>query len=215
MDVVYIADRVGPLLEFGWFSNRKSLNPLSLLTLCFCSSVRTSLRTLAHGMSSGHHMGLQLSFPQPGFPRPVEYLSISGMKARSWACGGTGDTRRADIRGGAIINCSGELHSPPNTHTDRRALEQAGSRRCVLIGRWDGHRPQIETGLLKGRRMRLCLLTEGSIAAAPAWRVRDTLGTGGFGGASLTRGLKHTLAAGIKAKSDAGRPLQSYHQTQT
>lgn len=55
------------------------------LTLCFCSSVRTSLRTLAHGMSSGHHTGLQLSFPQPGFPRPVEYFSISGMNARSWA----------------------------------------------------------------------------------------------------------------------------------
>ncbi len=58
-------------------------------TLCFCSSVRTSLRTLAQGMSSGHQMGLQLSFPQPGFPRPVEYFSISGMNARSWACKAT------------------------------------------------------------------------------------------------------------------------------
>lgn len=55
------------------------------LTLCFCSSVRTSLRTFAHGMSSGHQMGLQLSLPQPGFPRPVEYLSISGINARSCA----------------------------------------------------------------------------------------------------------------------------------
>lgn len=55
------------------------------LTLCFCSSVRTSLRTFAHGISSGHQMGLQLSLPQPGFPRPVEYLSISGINARSWA----------------------------------------------------------------------------------------------------------------------------------
>lgn len=54
-------------------------------TRCFCSSVRTSLRTLAHGMSSGHQMGLQLSLPQPGFPRPVEYFSISGMKALSCA----------------------------------------------------------------------------------------------------------------------------------
>ena len=55
------------------------------LTLCFCSSVRTSLRTFAHGISSGHQMGLQLSLPQPGFPRPVEYFSISGINARSWA----------------------------------------------------------------------------------------------------------------------------------
>lgn len=55
------------------------------LTLCFCSSVRTSLRTFAHGISSGHQMGLQLSLPQPGLPRPVEYLSISGINARSWA----------------------------------------------------------------------------------------------------------------------------------
>ncbi|TNN65192.1 hypothetical protein EYF80_024599 [Liparis tanakae] len=47
--------------------------------------LRTSLRTLAQGMSSGHHSGLQLSLPQPGFPRPVEYFSISGMNARSWA----------------------------------------------------------------------------------------------------------------------------------
>lgn len=54
-------------------------------TLCFCSSVRTSLRTLAQGMSSGHHAGLQLSLPHPGFPLPVEYFSISGMNARSWA----------------------------------------------------------------------------------------------------------------------------------
>lgn len=56
-----------------------------LPTRCFCSSVRTSLRTLAHGMSSGHQMGLQLSLPQPGLPRPVEYFNISGMKARSCA----------------------------------------------------------------------------------------------------------------------------------
>lgn len=61
------------------------ITPLISLTLCFCSSVRTSLRTLAQGMSSGHHTGLQLSLPQPGFPRPVEYFSISGMNARSWA----------------------------------------------------------------------------------------------------------------------------------
>lgn len=55
------------------------------LTLCFCSSVRTSLRTLAQGMSSGHHTGLQLSLPQPGFPLPVEYFNISGINARSCA----------------------------------------------------------------------------------------------------------------------------------
>lgn len=33
--------------------------------------------------------------------------------------------------------------------------------------------------------MRLCLLLERSIAAAPAGRVKDTLGTGGLGGAGV------------------------------
>lgn len=56
------------------------------LTFCFSSSVRASMRTLAHGSSFGHHAGRVDSRPQPGFPRPVEYFSISGMNARSCAC---------------------------------------------------------------------------------------------------------------------------------
>ena len=55
-------------------------------TLCFSSSLLASMRTLAHGTPLGHHDGIVLSFPQPGFPLPVEYFSISGMNARSCAC---------------------------------------------------------------------------------------------------------------------------------
>lgn len=78
-------------------------------------------------------------------------------------------------------------------------------------GRWDGHRPQIETGFLKRRRMRLCLLTERSIAAAPAWRVKDTLGTGGVGRAVLPTHVQRRY----QTKHGAGQPLQSYHEMQT
>lgn len=55
------------------------------LTFCLSSSERASLRTLAQGRSLGHQRGRVDSLPHPGLPRPVEYLSISGMKARSWA----------------------------------------------------------------------------------------------------------------------------------
>lgn len=54
-------------------------------TFFFCSSVRTSLRTFAHGTSSGHQIGRHSGLPQPGLLRLVEYLSISGMKALSCA----------------------------------------------------------------------------------------------------------------------------------
>ncbi len=92
-----VADSITYVIIWDIFSTHTHIYYLSKLyvlwapntTLCFCSSVRTSLRTLAQGMSSGHQMGLQLSFPQPGFPRPVEYFSISGMNARSWACKAT------------------------------------------------------------------------------------------------------------------------------
>lgn len=72
-------------------------------------------------------------------------------------------------------------------------------------GRCDGHGPQIETGFLKRRRMPSCLLAEQSIAAAPAWRVKDTLGTSGFG----TWPETHTVCRN-QSGNDAGRPLQSY-----
>lgn len=55
------------------------------LTFCLSSSVRASERTLAHGKSFGHQTGRVDSFPQPGFPLPVEYFSIRGMNARSCA----------------------------------------------------------------------------------------------------------------------------------
>jgi len=58
----------------------------SVATFCLSSSMRTSLRTFAHGMSSGHQIGRHSSLPQPGLPRPVEYFSISGMNVRSCAC---------------------------------------------------------------------------------------------------------------------------------
>lgn len=70
-------------------------------------------------------------------------------------------------------------------------------------GRWDGHRPQIETGFLKRRRMRLCLLTARSIAAAPAWRVKDTLGTGGVGRAVLPTHARRRY----QSKHGAGQPF--------
>lgn len=55
-------------------------------TFCLSSSVRASMRTLAQGSSLGHHAGRVDSRPHPGLPRPVEYFSISGMKARNCAC---------------------------------------------------------------------------------------------------------------------------------
>lgn len=55
-------------------------------TFCFSSSVRASIRTLAHGSSFGHHGGRVDSLPHPGFPRPVEYFSINGINARNCAC---------------------------------------------------------------------------------------------------------------------------------
>lgn len=70
-----------------YWTNHTTKKHFPAHTRCFWSSVRTSLRTLAQGISSGHQTGLQLSLPQPGFPLPVEYFSISGIKARSWAWG--------------------------------------------------------------------------------------------------------------------------------
>ncbi len=55
-------------------------------TFFFCSSVLTSLRTLAQGTSLGHHTGRHSVFPHPGLLLPVEYLSISGINARNCAC---------------------------------------------------------------------------------------------------------------------------------
>lgn len=56
------------------------------LTFCLSSSCLASILTLAQGTPFGHHPGLVVSLPQPGFPLPVEYFSIKGMKALSWAC---------------------------------------------------------------------------------------------------------------------------------
>jgi len=58
----------------------------ALQTFTLTSSLRSSLLTFDQGTSSGHQTGRVLSFPQPGLPRPVEYLSISGMNMRSCAC---------------------------------------------------------------------------------------------------------------------------------
>ena len=55
-------------------------------TFFLSSSVRTSLRTFAHGTSAGHQMGRHSFLPQLGLPQPVEYFSISGMNVRSCAC---------------------------------------------------------------------------------------------------------------------------------
>lgn len=57
----------------------------ALLTFCLSSSVLASLLTFAQGRSFGHQTGLVDSFPQPGFPLPVEYFSIKGMNALSCA----------------------------------------------------------------------------------------------------------------------------------
>lgn len=95
-------------------------------TRCFCSSVRTSLRTLAHGMSSGHQMGLQLSLPQPGFPRPVEYFSISGMKARS--CAWNKPHKRVESFLGAHFSGSFEAHNTELLHLTSMLLEPSTGR---------------------------------------------------------------------------------------
>lgn len=72
------------------------------LTFCLSSSVLASLLTLAHGKSLGHHGGRVDSLPQPGFPLPVEYFNIRGMKALScaWVIFSTGVGIPSTTRGG-------------------------------------------------------------------------------------------------------------------
>lgn len=137
------------------------------LTLCFCSSVRTSLRTLAQGMSSGHHTGLQLSFPHPGFPRPVEYFSISGMNARSWAWGKGGKRDDTDTKKTPKWKAAVSL-----TPLSRRQEARIDRVPAAGVLRWS--RAANRNRLSKRRTMRSCLLTDQSMAVAPAWRVRQT-----------------------------------------
>lgn len=74
------------LYKFNTYEEFKHINAYRVLfTFCFSSSERASILTFAHGNSFGHHGGRVDSRPHPGFPLPVEYFSINGINARSWA----------------------------------------------------------------------------------------------------------------------------------
>lgn len=74
---MYLKNEVDTAITCVWHfyqtiytSTVKSKCKLFLITFCFSSSGRASIRTFAHGNSLGHQGGLVVSLPQPGFPLP-------------------------------------------------------------------------------------------------------------------------------------------------